>query len=178
MRILLAGFWLLATICTGIAQNDKNKPDGHNKPDLSGTWILDASRSNLGSNKDKITDYTVTIVHREPEIRITRKFKQGGQEFSEEAVYYTDGRPEFSPNFNDPQPATNWHGRKLTRRVVTGNHVPIHNIEVTLDEEWELSKDSKTLIRTMSSSSSSNRTEPVKVKYIFTRASQSLETQR
>src|SRR5689334_476225 len=115
MRILLISFWLLATISTGMAQNDKNKPNEQKKPDLSGTWILDASQSNFGSNKDKVTDYTVIIVHREPEIRITWRFKQGGQEFSQEAVYYIDGRPELSPNnFSDPQPTTRWHGRKLT----------------------------------------------------------------
>ncbi|MDX6289913.1 MAG: hypothetical protein QOH42_1712 [Blastocatellia bacterium] len=149
-----------ATVC--LAQS--SKPSTKVRPDLSGTWILDGSRSNLGSD---ITDYVLTIVHREPEIRFSKRYKRGKREIKEESIYHTDGRPEFGPmqGSNDSQPETRWRDNKLVRKSVIGPRTGPVNFEFVVYEEWAISPDSQTLTRTVTSTGPS----VVKSKAVFTR---------
>lgn len=144
---------------------DKSKK----RPDLSGVWALDTSKSNIG--KQKLTDYVLSIVHHEPEIRMTKTYKEGGRERSEEIIYYTDGRAEFSSvGGKNSEPTTRWQGNKLVRRSSTtpkGAPQAFPPIEVVTTETWELSPDGKTLTRTVKSSG----TVTFNARYVFTRTS-------
>jgi hypothetical protein len=142
MRIIIISLWLLATVTVCTAQKEKRTADEHHKPDLSGTWTLDKSRS------DKVGyDLTLNILHREPEIRITKKYVEDGRALIEESVYYTDGRA--APADAKPEyifkPVTKWRGRTLIRETI---HITKGTkFEVVTTEEWKLSQDGRTLTR-------------------------------
>jgi hypothetical protein len=146
MNAIVLGVFMLAAM-TLSAQTTKS--GDKLRLDLNGTWILDESRSNLGN---EISDYVLTIVHREPEIRMSKRYQRGKRETKEEIVYYTDGRPEPDPRLrpNDPLPETRWRGNKLVRRVVTR---PVGSgsldFQVASYEEWVASQDKQILTRTI-----------------------------
>lgn len=172
MRRVIAGIGilLLAAICT--AQNSREKKDGRAKPNLSGTWKLDEARSTINSGKVKITDYVLIIIHREPEFRMNKRFKQDNKEVSEELIFYTDGRPERSSLGRvDAETITRWWGRKLVKRLTTnrGINTVNRNLEFVTTEEWELSDDEKTLTRTIATTGPGMTL--IKHKYVFNRVS-------
>ena len=140
------------------------------RPDLSGVWALDESRSYINRG---VSDYVLTIVHREPEIRMTKSYKQRGGKRSEETIYYTDGRPEFSSvkGHKDSEPVIRWQGNKLVRRSTTmargGPRQNFPPMEVVTTETWELSPDGKTLTRTIRTGGIAT----LHLKYVFTRVS-------
>jgi hypothetical protein len=160
------GLFLILSVC--VAQSAKNDSNKKTRPDLSGTWVLDNSRSEI---KDKVVDYVLTIVHREPEIRITKKYKKGGRDYLEELVYYTDGKPEFNSRIGhvDPESLTRWRGNKLVRRSTSSNKGVQTSppLDIVTTEEWELSTDGKTLTRTIMTSG----VVSFKLKYVFNRSS-------
>ena len=169
-RVFLSSISLLLTLSVCLAQSDGSKSNKKTPPDLSGIWMLDYSRSSLDpATKKKMVDYVLTIVHREPEIRIAKKYKMSGREYSEETVYYTDGRPEFTSREGrrDPEPVTRWQGNKLVRRTKSTPHgVQMRPpLEVVTIEEWKLSPDGKTLTRTITNSGMIMS----KVGYVFVR---------
>ncbi len=147
MKKFLAVQCLLLTVLLSISFGNSQKKA---PPDLSGTWILNPAKSNLGS---EITDYVLTIVHNEPEIRFSKKYKRGKHEISEDTVYYTDGRPQFGVGqaANDPTPETRWRGQKLVRRTVARARGSVQ-LEFVNYEEWSLSSDKQTLTRKMTTS--------------------------
>jgi hypothetical protein len=117
-----------------------------------------------------MVDYVLTIVHREPEIRIAKKYKKSGRGYSEEAVYYTDGRPEISSGggLRDPESITRWQGNKLVRRTTFGpdRFQTFSPLETVTTEELNLSPDGKTLTRTITNSGMIMG----RVKYVFVRS--------
>ena len=147
------------------------------RPDFSGVWILDESKSDLSDNPEgKVTDYVMTIVHKEPEFRTVKKYKRSGRDHVEESVYYTDGRPEFQASTTraghlDPEPVTRWDGKKLVRRWTTPTTgITIKTfppLESVTTDEWKLSPDSNTLTRTLTRSGMVT----MKIRYVFTRKS-------
>ena len=157
LKVFLGGIALLFTLSVCQAQSKGNKSAKKTPPILSGIWMLDYSRSSLDpAMRKKVVDYVLTIDHRGPEIRITRKYKEGGREYSEERVYYTDGRAELSSRagIRSPEPITRWQGEKLVRKTTfTPNGVQTSPpLEVVTIEEWKLSPDGKTLTRTTTTS--------------------------
>ena len=86
-----------AILCFGVigfafplsAQNKPAKP----KADLSGTWLLDAKKSNSVGLTSR-PDLPIKISHVDPELRITLKSESNGQLVEREFVYFTDGRGE------------------------------------------------------------------------------------
>jgi hypothetical protein len=171
LKVLINCLCLFLALSVCVAQSTKLDSSKKSKPDLNGTWVLDDSRSNLNSGqKDKIVDYVLHIVHREPEIRIVKKYKQRGREFREETIYYTDGKPEFSSRTGrrDPEPITRWRGDKLVRKSTARMKVETFPpMEIVTSEEWELSSDGKTLTRTITNTGLVFR----KLKYVFIRSS-------
>jgi hypothetical protein len=175
---VIAGFCLITIVTICAAQQDNNKHGQPAKPDLSGTWVLVQPKSNLGKGlKVDITDYILTIVHREPEIRITKTFKTGGREYVGKSIYYTDGRQEILPTFENIEVHTKWRGTKLYRRESVKRNIPFSSIpnETVTEEEWELSEDGTLLTRTISKSTlgrpgRSDGNEPSHEKYVFTRS--------
>lgn len=167
VKFLVSIVWLFSVLSVGAAQSPKHKTD--NKPDLSGVWVLDSSRSRI---QNKVSDYVLTIVHREPEIRMTKRYRFEGSEHLEEVIYHTDGKPEYNSQLGrvDPEPVTRWRGNKLVRKgrsVPTGISVQTFPpLEVTVTEVWELSTDGKTLMRTLTTSG----VILSKQKYVFNRS--------
>ena len=167
MKILGSVIVLMTVLAVSFAQTTA-------KPDLTGVWTLDESKSKVDTRvADKMQDYVLTIVHKEPEIRITRSYKQDGRDHTEESIYYTDGRPEFNSRTErkDSEPVTRWRGQKLVRRTVaklTGNmRETFPPLEAATIEEWELSADGRTLTRTVTLSGPIN----AKLRYVFNRTS-------
>ena len=141
-------------------------------PDLSGVWALDESRSEIDPRlTDKVQDYVLTIVHKEPEIRLTKTYQQYGSKKTEESIYYTDGRPEYhSRTGKNSEPVTRWRGNKLVRKSVTapfGPRMGSFPVETVMIEEFQLSADGKTLSRTITHSGAFT----AKLRYVFTRIS-------
>ena len=141
---------LITTFCFAQTQTKKNQsqPD---RVDLSGVWVLDESRSNVGSGKDRLSEYSLTIVHHEPEIRMTKRYKRAGRQYNEELIYYTDVRPELKGGRLDSQSTTRWRDGKLvsTSRAVPTGIQTNPPLEIISTGEWELSKNRQTLTRTM-----------------------------
>lgn len=147
--VALVGLFLaLAVSVPGQTNKTKIGP-----PDLGGVWLLDESKSNVGTGKDRISDYSLNIVHREPEIRMTKNFTRGGRRFTEELIYYTDGRPELKGRRLDSQSITRWQNGKLVSRSTSGPSGMRTDpaFEFITTDVWELSKDGKTLTRTITS---------------------------
>jgi hypothetical protein len=86
---VISSLLIFLAVAAGFAQGEKGTSEKRSKPDLSGTWVLDKTRSAK-------VDYNLVleIVHREPEITITRTFVEGTGERKEQSLYYTDGRAE------------------------------------------------------------------------------------
>jgi hypothetical protein len=153
MTVLRSILLLCLVFGVSVAQT-KNGSKTKTIPDLSGVWALDESRSEIDPRLVPDHDYVLTIVHKEPEIRLTRTFERHGHKLTEEAIYYTDGRPEFhSSTGYDSRPETRWRGKKLLRKVVTspygGSAGIFTNLPIMMYEEIELSADGKTLTRTI-----------------------------
>ncbi len=148
----------------GLAQ-DKHKTES--KPDLSGTWLLDRSKSNVrksGKTPSK-PDTPLKITHREPELKINRAFDVKGQTVMRDLICYTDGRGETNPagifltdgraNL-DPadrekdltKSKTRWSGNKLVTHSILRSFLGGHLVEYELIETWKLSSDGKTLTQT------------------------------
>ena len=179
MTRVIAGVCLITIVAAYGAQQDKHKRGVRARPDLSGTWVLVQSKSNLGKTQKDITNYTLTIADHDPEIRVTKRFKRAGREYLEEWVYYTDGRHEIPLGAENIEVQTKWRGSKLYRRTTIKRSNPFSPIpeETVRQEEWEISKDGGVLIRTVRESSlnsryrGSGRNEPLNERYVFTRGS-------
>src|SRR5919112_967603 len=99
MKRVLLTLCLLAACAAGVgaaaARDDKKA-----KPDLSGTWELDRSKSDFGLFRDRPiskADSTLVVAHREPELKISRTLRLNGQQELKEFTYYTDERGETNP---------------------------------------------------------------------------------
>lgn len=132
------------------------------KPDLTGTWLLDRTKSNIGP--PLVPDQPLKIVHRDPELRITHRVQSNGQSVERDFVYYSDGRGETNlttmflstgTDMNKPgsdkdvtKSKTKWDGDKLVTRSILRNVIGGHPLEFDIIDEWKLSKDEKTLTQT------------------------------
>jgi hypothetical protein len=164
-RVLLLPLCLLSAIvsCAGQTSALSTKEA---KPDLNGVWVFDTAKSNEFRGKDERTNYVLTIVQKEPEIKITARFKQGGRDITTENTYYTDGR---RVSFRDPEVETRWRGHKLV--MVSSFRAPVNKVivpdSIVTTVEWILSADGNTLTRTTTTSGLVVR----KTRSVFTRSS-------
>jgi hypothetical protein len=144
---ILIAVCLLAVVGLSSGQN-KSKPAQSDPPNLSGEWILDPSRSNMGN---EIHDYTLTVVHEGPEIRFAKRYWRGKREIKEESIYHTDGRADIDPKMGtNSRLETRWRGRKLVHKITSGlNGSQSFNLQVVTYEEWVISNDSQMLTRTI-----------------------------
>jgi hypothetical protein len=144
MKALLILFLFVSGTAVWVSQDADAKKKA--KPNLSGVWVLASIKSDEGvRRKDKTTDHVLTIVHKEPAIKITAEFKQDGREVKTENTYYTDDR---RGSFRYPDVATRWRGTKL---VMVSSFRPTGVIapeEIVTTVDWELSADGQTLSRT------------------------------
>jgi hypothetical protein len=122
------------------------------KPDLSGTWVVDKTRSEKSDNPLEDSETSVTIQQNDPEIRMVRRFSSAGGAFEVPLVYYSDQRGQ---DYKDPatgqslKSKTKWDGDKLVRRSVVRRIIMGRIVDVDMIEEWKLSKDGQTLTRKM-----------------------------
>jgi hypothetical protein len=141
------------------AQNKPAKP----KADLSGTWLLDAKKSNSVGLTSR-PDLPIKISHVDPELRITLTSESNRQLVEREFVYFTDGRGEenqvtamLTTNPSVPprdlqkertKSHTQWSGNKIATRSLLQLQAGGRVIEFELVDEWKLSSDGKTLTQT------------------------------
>jgi hypothetical protein len=114
------------------------------KPDFSGTWVLDRSKSSKAINFDE----TLVIDHQDPEIRITRRITARDYERVEKLTYYIDGRGEVNPSELDGKPVktkTRWDGKKLVSKESTTTSAGDLPIYVDVTEVWQISTDGRLL---------------------------------
>lgn len=145
-----------------VGQDAKPKLGGQPpKPNLTGTWLLDETPQ--GSVKSRhpvmgIGQTTLVILHRQPEVKMTKTIMTNEGERTREFIFYADGRgetnqgPALSLSLDDVsgkiKSTTEWKKDKLvmtskTRRAMQGAFY-----HVTVFDEWELSDDGQTLTRT------------------------------
>jgi hypothetical protein len=161
--------FIAVTVC--FAQAETQSANKQAKPDLSGTWILDKAKS----PKVDADKFTLVIVHREPEVRITEKLLKDGRELIKESVHYTDGRSDtyVTKGEHYTKIKIKWQGKAL---VVENTHTTFGmKLEIVTTEEWKVSNDNKSLTRTVANRQRVSMNETIipriESKYIFTRSS-------
>ena len=111
------------------------------KPDFSGTWKLNVSKSDFGvlGGPDSRTD---VITHKEPSIsaKVTAEGARGKQEFT--LNYTTDGKEAVNKMGDREIKSTlKWAGTSL---VINSKFV-YNDADVVAEANWSLSADGKTL---------------------------------
>jgi hypothetical protein len=143
--LLSACFVAFTAIC--FAQSDQSR-----KPDLSGTWKLDA-----GKNTDLQEE--IKITHHDPRFIVRRKAQLNDAPAERELTYYTDGRGETNlresqaDGFESWRPAeteskTTWNKNSLVTRSVSLSVSSGAVSQLEIVDEWRLSGDGKTLTLT------------------------------
>jgi hypothetical protein len=145
---------VLLTLClsAGAAGDDKKKA----RPDFSGTWKLDGSKSEYGLFSDRPlskADATLVVTHREPELKLVRTLRLNGHEETREFTYFTDERGESNPgSFGSGvlNSKTRWDGERVTAHAKTAWPARGGRPEVLLEttQTWQLSSGGKALTHT------------------------------
>lgn len=168
--IFLAAALFLFNFC--IAAQDK--PEAAN-PNFSGTWIFDAKASRVDESfKRDFKDYTLVIVHTEPEIKITRSAVLKNENVSAELILYTDkrgekNRPYFRVKTQEAVSKTFWKKGVLVSET-TEKFAENVNWRVDSTDRYVLSEDKKTLtinIRTNSNILSPSSFSDGNSKWVF-----------
>ncbi|HEX8734179.1 MAG TPA: hypothetical protein VF721_02580 [Pyrinomonadaceae bacterium] len=137
---------LLLNFC--IAAQDKSP---RANPDFTGTWIFDAKASQVANDfKRDFKDYTLVIVHAEPQIKITRSAILKNENISADLILYTDKRgeknqPYFRVKTQEVTSKSFWKKGVLVREF-TETMLPNSNWQIRTNERYILSEDKKTLI--------------------------------
>jgi len=147
--------------CLAVSYGQGNK--SRIKPDLSGTWIFDHDRSNVGKSKNAATTpEQIKITHSGPELKIRRIVFVNGQPEEREFVYFTDERGETNPTTAwittnpgsqvgrppETKSKTSWSGDKIVTRSIFRPRAGGAIIEFQIIVEWRLLSDGKTLTQT------------------------------
>ena len=136
MRKTAPTLWLVLMAATVVAQGAK--------PNLSGTWTLDLSKSDFGGVPTP-TAMVLTIDHKEPTLKIKSEQKSEMGDVANERTLTTDGKPntnKIRAGQGDQMvtSTTKWDGQKLVSTYTM-------DIGVSADfvDTWELSSDGKVL---------------------------------
>jgi hypothetical protein len=143
-------------MCASLALAQEKPKDA--KPDFSGTWTFDRSKSSLGPLQRAPAanaEITLVITHKEPELKVLQKVNLNGNTSSQERIYYSDGRGETNPALlgnADVKSKTKWDKMKLESKSsssfqLRGGGDVFHT---DTSEKRELSADGKTLTITIS----------------------------
>ncbi len=115
--------------------------DAQTRPNLSGTWVLQAAQSEFGQlpAPESRTD---VIDHREPRLTITRTAVAQGQESRLDLVYVVDGEPHRNTAGGaELVSRLHWDGAALV--MVSIASAP--QGQVTITDRYTLSEDGRTL---------------------------------
>ena len=152
MKALLLSLCLLACAAAAAAADDQKKA----RPDFSGTWELDRSKSEYGLFGDRPlakADATLVVTHREPELKFVRTLRLDGREETRQFIYYTDERGESNPgSFGSGvlNSKTRWDGERVTAHAQTKWPARDGRPEVVLEttQTWQLSSGGRALTHT------------------------------
>lgn len=153
MKTILCCLCLLACAAVSLAAQGGGKKE-KGRPDLSGTWQLDRSKSEFGVFVERPVahaEVTLAIEHRDPELKIRRTLKVRGREETAQLVYHTDGRGETNPGLFGVarvESKTSWEGNKVVARTRLKRKGLRGDADLELTEKWQLSGDSKALTYT------------------------------
>ena len=159
MKSAILCFAVVALASPLSAQNRPAKP----KPDLTGSWLLDARKSN-SVGLTRRPDLPIKISHQDPELRVTLTSESNGQLVERNFVYFTDGRGEdneatamLTTNPNAPprdlrkertKSTTRWSGNKIITRAPLPLRISGQYVEFEQIDEWKMSGDGKVLTQT------------------------------
>jgi hypothetical protein len=176
MKSVLLALCLLLACPSFAAARDDRKKEGKPRPDLSGTWELDRSKSDFGLFRDRPlsrADATLVIAHKDPELKITRTLKLNDQQEVREFSYYTDERGETNPatiGAGEVRSKTKWEGDKVVARAKMSwpgqGGGAAYEMDVT--QKWQVSSDGKTLTNT---TAITNQMGAQEIKLVYRRAS-------
>lgn len=159
---------MLCCVVVASAADDKAKPD------FSGNWTLDKSKSDLGQfGRGNLANasMTMSVSYKEPEYKMVRHIDANGQDIAQNYTYYTDGRGETNPGFmNSTQvkSKTKWEGTKLVSRSSASITMRSgENVYIDTTEKRELSADGNTMTVTLTINTPQH---PQTLKLVFTRA--------
>ena len=179
MKTLLLTLCLLAACAAagGGAASARDDRKEKARPDFSGTWELDRSKSNFGLFRDRPVskaDSTLVITHRDPELKIERTLKLNGQQETKQFAYYTDGRGETNPatiGAGEVKSKTKWDGERVAAqsKLKWPGRDGAAGPELDLTQRWQVSSDGKTL--TNSTVISSAQTGVQEIRLVYRRAS-------
>jgi len=117
-------------------------------PNFSGTWTLDAAKSDFGKLPPP-ESIVLVIDHQDPRLTVSTTQKGPNGEASNTDAYTTDGKPNVNKARGpagepDITSTTTWNGNVLvTKRVIAGQV-----INIGTDDTMELGADGRTLMMT------------------------------
>ncbi len=142
-------FFVLVSFFLGISNHPAHLA-AQAKANMSGTWVLDKSRSGFGrfSKEAANAKITMKILHKEPTLKMTRTGSLNGEARSQSLTFYTDGRGETNPGLlgnSQAKSKTTWEGGKLVTHSWSTISVGSESVQLETLERRELSSDGKTL---------------------------------
>lgn len=114
-------------------------------PNFSGTWNLDAAKSDFGMMPAP-ESIVMVIDHKEPTVKVTTTQKSQMGDSSNDSTYTTDGKDNVnrlrSPaGDQDVKSTTKWNRKTLT----TSRTIEAQGMSIGIDDAWELSADGKAM---------------------------------
>ena len=114
-------------------------------PNFSGTWSLDAAKSDFGPIPGP-ESIVMVIDHKEPALKVTVTQKGPQGETTNDSTYTTDGKDNMnkmrSPaGDQDVKSTTKWNGKILA----TTRTIEAQGMSIGIDDAWELSADGKVM---------------------------------
>jgi hypothetical protein len=114
-------------------------------PDFSGTWTLDAAKSDFGPMPPP-DSIVMVIDHKEPTLKMTVTQKSQMGDATNDSTYTTDGKDNVNKvrsaageqNFKS---TTKWSGKVLA----TNRTIEAQGMSIGIDETWDLSPDGKVM---------------------------------
>ncbi|MET0650528.1 MAG: hypothetical protein ABW208_28290 [Pyrinomonadaceae bacterium] len=152
MKAIILTLCLLACAAAAPAIDDKKK--GKSRPDLSGTWQLDRSKSKYGLFNDlplSKADSALVVEHKDPELKIRRTLSLKEQQEVNEFAYYTDGRGETNQatlGVGEVKSKTKWDGDKVVSEARATRPGLSNSDHLDVTQMWRVSSDGKTLTHT------------------------------
>jgi hypothetical protein len=110
---------------------------GNETKDINGEWI------------ERVSDPTIslTVEHRDPEIKVTRREVSETKDESEVFVYYTDGRGETNTESGRAvKSVTKWKDQTLVFTISKKSKIGQDRFEFRETIKWQIGKDGQSLV--------------------------------
>jgi len=114
-------------------------------PNFTGTWTLDAAKSDFGPIPPP-ESIVMVIDHKEPTLKVSVTQKTPMGEAANDSTYTTDGKDNInkmrSPaGEQDVKSTTKWNEKTLT----TSRTIEAQGMSIGIEETWDLAADGKVL---------------------------------